>query len=194
MKRHLFLVTVMEVSLGLAANAGSISGKVSGVTGESVVYVDAIAGKTFPTPAEHPVMDQKGIRFQPHLLIVQQGATVDFLNSDNVAHNIYWRWVGDKRLAHDLGTWPKGERRSFKFDVPGVVPLKCYMHPEMAAYIIVSPTPYYAVTGKDGVYKIDNVPDGSYSVVAWHEGGQELTKAVAVSGDTTVDFTLTSGK
>lgn len=191
MKRSLFLVMVAVCSLALAANAGSISGRVSGVTTESIVYVDTIAGKTFPSPSEHAVMDQKGSRFRPHLLIVQLGATVDFLNSDNVAHNIYWRSVGNKPLAHDMGTWPKGEKRSFKFDNPGVVPLKCYMHPEMAAYIIVSPTPYYAETDKDGIYKIDNVPDGSYSVVAWHEGAQVLTKTVVVSGDSKADFTLT---
>jgi plastocyanin len=192
MKRRLFLVTVMVCSVALAANAGSISGKVSGVTGESVVYVDTIAGESFPSPTKHAVMDQKGIRFQPHLLIVQLGATVDFLNSDTVNHNIAWTAVGgDKRLAHNLGTWPKGEKRSFKFDNPGVVGLMCYVHPEMAAYIVVSPTPYYAETDKHGVYKIDDVPDGSYSVVAWHEGAHGVTKTVVVSGDSKADFTLT---
>ena len=196
MKRVLLLVGLMVSGMvcgvALTANAGSISGKVSGVTGESVVYVDTIAGKTFPAPAAHPLMDQKGMLFQPHMMLVQQGTTVDFQNSDTVNHNVAWTSVGgNKRLAHNLGTWPKGEKRSFKFDNAGVVPLMCYVHPEMAAYIIVSPTPYYAETDKTGAYKIDNVPDGSYSVVAWHEGAKGLPKTVAVSGDTKADFTLT---
>lgn len=192
MKLDLLLTVVTVFSLGLAANAGSISGKVSGATGESVVYVDTIAGKTFPAPAAHFLIDQKGIRFQPHVLIVQQGATVDFQNSDNVAHNVAWPSVGgNKQLAHDLGTWPKGEKRSFRFDNPGVVPLMCYVHPEMAAYIIVSPTPYYAETDKTAAYKIDNIPDGIYSIVVWHEGAKGLSKTVTVSGDTQADITLT---
>ncbi len=191
MKRNLFLVMVMLFSLGLLANAGSISGKVSGVTGESVVYVDKIAGKTFPVPTAHPLMDQKAMQFQPHVLIVQQGTSVDFRNSDTVAHNVAWTSVGGNRqLSHNMGTWPKGEKRSFQFDKPGAVPLMCYVHPEMTAYIIVSPTPYYAMSDKNGAYEIDNVPDGSYTVVVWHEGAKNQSKPVNVSGDTKADFTI----
>src|ERR1035438_6030306 len=90
MKCKVVAVIAAMMALSLAASAGSISGKVSGVTGESVVYVDTVAGKTFPAPSEHPVMDQKGLLFQPHILIVEVGATVDFLNSDKVAHNVFW--------------------------------------------------------------------------------------------------------
>ncbi len=85
MKRNLMAVAALLAALSLAASAGSISGKVSGMKGESVVYVDTIAGKTFPALAEHPVMDQKGLLFQPHIMVVQMGTTVDFLNSDKVA-------------------------------------------------------------------------------------------------------------
>ena len=64
----------------------------------NVVYVDAIAGKTFAAPKDHPVIDQKGLMFAPHIVVVQQGTTVDFLNSDNVAHNVFWPSVaGDKK-------------------------------------------------------------------------------------------------
>ena len=58
--------------------------------------------------------------FMPHLTVVQQGTTVDFLNSDTVAHNVFWTSVGgNKKLGHNLGTWPKGEKKAFKFDNPG---------------------------------------------------------------------------
>ena len=63
MNRNIVLVITCVMALTVAAVAGTISGKVSGVTGESAVYVDAIAGKTFPAPAEHPVIDQKGLLF-----------------------------------------------------------------------------------------------------------------------------------
>jgi len=185
------MALVVVAALTVAANAGTISGKVSGVTGESVVYVDTIAGKTFPVPAQHPVVDQKGLLFQPHITLVQVGTTVDFLNSDSVAHNVFWTSVGgNKKLGHNLGTWPKGEKRSFKFDTPGAVPVLCNVHPEMAGYIVVAPTPYYAQTDKSGAYKIENVPDGSYTVTAWHEGAKNQSKPVNVAGDAKADFTL----
>lgn len=192
MKRSVLIVLGFLAAVSFIANAGSISGKVSGVSGESVVYVDAIQGKTFPAPSEHPVMDQKGLLFQPHIMAVQVGTSVDFLNSDTVAHNVFWTSVGgNKKLGHNLGTWPKGEKRSFKFDTPGAVPLLCNVHPEMAGYIVVVPTPYHALTDKAGNYKIENVPDGSYTAVAWHEGAKNQSKPVNVAGDSKADFTLT---
>lgn len=191
MKRNIWLAIVLIAVLNLVASAGTINGKVSGVAGESVVYVDTIAGKSFPAPTKNPVMDQKGLLFQPHILAVQQGTTVEFLNSDKVAHNVFWTNVGgNKKLGHNLGTWPQGEKRSFKFDTPGAVPLLCNVHPEMAGYVVVVPTPYYATTDKSGEYKIENVPDGSYTVTAWHEGAKNQSKPVNVSGDSKADFTL----
>jgi len=191
MKRAFVMVVAVIAMVTVAANAGTISGKVSGVKDESVVYVEAIAGKTFPAPADKPVIDQKGLMFQPHLIVVQQGTTVEFLNSDKVAHNVFWISVGgNKKLGHNLGTWPQGEKRPFKFDNPGAVALLCNVHPEMAGYVVVSPTPYFAKTDKSGDYKIENVPDGSYTVTAWHEGAKNQSKPVTVAGETKADFTL----
>jgi len=68
------------------------------------------------------------------------------------------------------------EKRSYTFDKPGVVPLLCNVHPEMAAYVVVSPTPYFAETDEAGNYKIKDVPDGSYTVTAWHEGAKNQSK------------------
>ena len=191
MQRNFICTVPLFLSLTLLASAGTITGKVSGVAGESVVYVDTIQGKTFPAPTKNPVMDQKGLMFQPHLLVVQQGTTVEFLNSDKVAHNVFWTSVsGNKKLGHNLGTWPQGEKRNFKFDNPGAVPLLCNVHPEMGGYIVVAPTPYFATTDKSGEYKIENVPDGSYTVTAWHEGAKNQSKPLSVSGDSKADFTL----
>jgi plastocyanin len=188
-RTHAVLLLIATISV--TAAAGTISGKVSGVKGPSVVYVDTIPGKTFPPPEKHFLMDQKGLLFQPHILVVPQGATVDFQNSDNVAHNVFWPSVGgDKKAGHNLGTWPKGEKKSWKFEKAGVAPLFCNVHPEMSGAVVVSPTPYYAETDKSGNYKIENVPDGQYNVVAWSEGAKQQTKPVAVKGNVTADFTL----
>jgi plastocyanin len=189
MDRTHILISVVVLTLAAVAFAGTIEGKVS--PGKSVVYVDTISGKTFPDPSEKPVMDQKGLVFSPHVMVVQQGATVEFLNSDMVQHNVFWPSIsGNKKEGHNLGTWPKGEKKSFKFDQPGVVPLLCNVHPEMSGYIVVSPTPYFTETDAGGNYKIENVPDGKYNLVAWHEGMKTQTKSVDVAGTGKADFSL----
>ncbi len=182
--RFLLIIAVPAIAFG-----GTIEGKVS--PGKSVVYVDAIPGKTFPAPAQKPLLSQQGLMFSPHLIVVQQGTTVEFQNNDSVQHNIFWPSIsGNKKEGHNLGTWPKGEKRDFKFDQPGVVPLLCNVHSEMSGFIIVSPTPYFAETDANGNYKIENVPDGKYTVVAWHEGSKQQTKPVEVTGTGKVDFAL----
>jgi plastocyanin len=192
MKRDPILVFAVVLGLTLASFAGDISGKIAGGKGKSVVWVEAPAGKTYPAPSAKLVMDQKGLVFSPHVMVVQQGATVDFLNSDKVQHNVYWPSIsGNKKLTHNLGTWPQGEKRGFKFDNPGVVTLLCNVHPEMSAYIIVSPTPYFAETDNDGEYKLTNVPAGDYKLTAWHEGMKQQTKDVKVAGAAKADFALT---
>ena len=185
-------LTILPVlALAAVGVAGTIEDKVS--SGNSVVYVDSIAGKTFPASTKDPLIDQKGLKFNPTVLVVQQGTTVDFQNDDTVQHNVFWPSIsGNKKGGHNLGTWPKGEKRSFKFDQPGVVPLLCNVHPEMAGYIIVSPTPYFAETDAGGNFKIENVPDGKYNVVAWHEGMKTQTKPVDVAGTGKVEFTFSN--
>ena len=198
MKKHLYQVSALSLlllSFGALAFAGEIKGKVAvhGIRSaeDIAVYVDAIAGKTFDAPSKPAVADQKNMTFVPHVLVVLKGTTVQFLNSDPVGHNVYWPSIsGNKKLGHNLGTWPQGQRKSFTFGDPGIVPLLCNVHPEMAAYVIVSPTPYFAVTDKSGEFKIDNVPDGAYTVTAWHEGAKNKSNPVKVAGDTTADFTL----
>jgi plastocyanin len=192
MKRNTLLLTAVCMMASLAAHAGDIKGKVSGASGVSVVWVNAIPGKTFPAPEKHVVVDQKGLVFLPHIVPIQQGTTVEFLNSDTVAHNVFWTAIsGNKKLGHNLGTWPKGEKKSFKFDNPGVAPILCNVHPEMSAYIVASPTPYFAESDASGNYKIAGVPDGSYTVTAWHEGTKQQSKPADVKGEASVDFTLT---
>ena len=177
----------------VSGQAGTIHGKVTGAKGESVVYIDAIPGKTFPAPTQHVEMDQKGLMFMPHLLVVEKGATVEFKNDDSVEHNVFWQAIsGNKSLGHNMGTWPRGQQRSFKFDNPGVVPLLCNVHPDMAAYIVVSPTPYFAETDKTGAFKIENVPNGTYKLTAWNEAGKGKTQSVqvTVSGDAEANIAL----
>jgi plastocyanin len=182
------LLLCLILSVATSSFGGALSGKVSSASGKSVVYLDA-PGKTYPAPQAKPLVDQNHLQFQPHVLVVQQGTTVEFLNSDSVQHNAFWPSVsGDKKAGHNLGTWPKGEKRSFKFDHPGVAPLLCNVHPEMSGYIVVSPSPYFAETDDAGNYHIDNVPDGKYTATVWREGSKPQTKPITVTNNTKADF------
>ena len=184
------------LSLSGATQAGEIKGKVSvqGIrSAENIaVYVDAIPGKTFEAPKEKVVMDQHKMKFEPHVLVVQLGTTVEFLNSDAVGHNVYWPSIsGNKKLAHNMGTWPQGQKKPFQFNEVGVAPLLCNVHPEMSGYIVVAPTPYFAVTDKDGNFVIKDVPPGKYTLKTWSEDGKPTTQVVEVSGGTaTVELTV----
>jgi plastocyanin len=179
-----------------AAPANEIKGKVSvqGIkSAENIaVYIDVIPDKKFDAPSEHVVIDQRKMSFIPHVVAVQQGTTVDFLNSDPVGHNVYWPSIsGNKKLAHNLGTWPKGDKKPFQFNDLGTVSLLCNVHPEMAGYVVVVPTPYFAVTDKDGNFEIKNIPAGKYTLKTWSEDGKPTTQAVdAASASTTVELTV----
>jgi plastocyanin len=179
-----------------AGLAGDIKGKVSvqGIKSAEhiAVYIDTIPDKKFDPPAAKPVVDQTKMTFNPHVLVVQAGTTVEFLNNDPVGHNVYWPSIsGNKKLAHNLGTWPKGEKKIFQFNDVGVAGLLCNVHPEMNAYVVVSPTPYFAVTDKNGNYEIKNVPPGKYTLTTWSEDGKVTTQAVEVAaGTVTVDLVV----
>jgi plastocyanin len=179
-----------------ASRANEIKGKVNvqGIkSAENIaVYVDAIPDKKFDAPKDHVLIDQKKMAFIPHLVAVQQGTTVDFLNSDAVGHNVYWPSIsGNKKLTHNLGTWPKGEKKSFQFNDLGSASLLCNVHPEMSGYVVVVPTPYFAVTDKDGNFEIKNIPAGKYTLKTWSEDGKPTTQAVDVTSATaTIDLTV----
>jgi plastocyanin len=200
MKR--FNVSTMVIALALcclfvsAAGASDIKGTVTATgikSAENIaVYLDAIPGKTFPAPATHVVIDQKKMTFIPHVTVVLVGSTVDFLNSDAVGHNVYWPSVsGNKKFAQNLGTWPQGQKKSFTFENLGAASLLCNVHPEMSGYVVVVPTPYFALTDKEGHFTLKDVPAGKYTLKTWSEEGKPSTQAVEVTaGTATVTITV----
>ncbi|MHB8389394.1 MAG: cupredoxin domain-containing protein [Acidobacteriaceae bacterium] len=156
-------VFVLVISLARFAQAGDVQGKVTAQGMRSpegiVVYIDRIPGKTFPPPVLHAVMDQARMEFVPHVLVILEGTSVNFLNDDPVQHNVYWAAINnDHKLVRNMGTWPQRIVKSFTFDELGVAPLLCKVHSGMSGYILVVPTPYFAVTDKEGIYTIKNVP------------------------------------
>ena len=189
--RTLFAVAVC-LALVVPAVAGEIHGKVNckGVrdSSDAVVYLAAIPGKTFPAPTAHAKIDQLNLVFHPHVLPVLVGTTIDFLNSDAVLHNVFSPDACADKF--NLGTWPKGETRSYAFKKECVATLLCKVHPEMEAYVLALPTPYFAVTKADGSYTIPDVPDAAYTIRVWHPKLKGAEKALTVAGATQADFEI----
>jgi plastocyanin len=194
MKRFL-VITIALCTLPILLNAGDIRGKVKAKgakhNGDAVIYIDKIPGKTFQPPKEHATMDQKNLVFIPHVLPVLVSTTVDYLNSDDVLHNVFT--PDECAQKFNLGTWPKGQVRSYTFKEPGCIAVMlCNVHPEMEAYIVVLETPYYAVSVKDGSYVIKDVPAGKYTLKIWHEKlkGESVSVEVPEKGEVVVNFEL----
>jgi plastocyanin len=186
------LIVLTSLTLTAPLFAGDLHGKVAakGVrdSSDAVVYVAAIAGKTFPAPKEHPTIDQLNLVFVPRVTPILVGTTVDFLNSDKVLHNVFSPdTCADK---FNLGTWPQGQRKTFTFSKECAATLLCKVHPEMEAFVVAVPTPYFAVTKADGSYRIADVPDGSYTVKVWHPKLKATQKSVTVAGATEADFEI----
>ena len=167
-----------------------------------IVYLEPQAPGVYPPPAAHAVMDQRGLVFIPHVMAVQQGTTVDFLNSDHDRHNVYFLYdnTGD---TLDIGTWGPGEAVSHTFKESGLVIVLCQLHLEMAAHILVLETPFFSVAEIDAEtqranFEIRGVPAGNYLLKAWHKKLKMKTGAarvtVAAGKTTTVSILITPAK
>ena len=176
---------------------GEIAGKVDwrGAQDHSNAIVYALKSPIEPVPAVKgvAVLDQINLTFVPHVLPVLQGTTVSFPNSDGLRHNVF---SPSPAKRFNLGVYPRGVQRQVTFDQPGEVALLCNVHPEMAAYILVLETPYFAVTSKDGTYALRNVPSGQYTLTIWHELFQPVKHPVKLTGNETIrlEFTLSVPK
>lgn len=149
----------------VAAGTGSVAGKVTATPDkylkDTVVFLREAKG---PFAPKTHTMDQKGLEFRPRILTVTVGDTVKFLNSDGVDHNVY----SPDDDAYNLGIFPKGQARDHTFTTAGVYTQLCSVHPEMLAYVFVGQNPYAAPVKKDGTFKIENVPAGTYQLAVWN--------------------------
>jgi len=184
------LTAGLALALGSTARAegGTISGTVdvqpAKYLEETVVYLKAVPGDY--KPAERQI-DQKGMTFLPHIVLVTQGDTVKFLNHDNVGHNVY----SADNEGYNLGTFKENELRTHTFAKPGVYSQLCSIHPEMLGYVFVGQNPYAAVVDKKGKYVIKNVPPGSYQLAVWNSKLKGPEKAVTVPAGKTVEENFT---
>jgi len=145
-----------------------------------VVWLLGVKGDK-PWPLSLGILDQRGCVFLPHVQVVADGATVQFLNGDPIIHNVHtWPRTNESISVSQLA---KGAARPIKrtFTAPDEIKVTCDVHKWMSAWIIVRDNPYFALTGEDGVFEINGVPPGSYTMVVWHESLLRVERTVQVT-------------
>jgi len=221
MKRHIVLLAISITALLAGAGpsradcpgCGTVTGsvKVEQATLRTegfkhdldvVVSLRPAGGAEQPPSAGKATMDQKGLVFAPHVLAIQKGTTVKFLNSDAEQHNVYFL---DDRTGDtlDIGTWGPGVSVDHTFDEAGMVITLCKLHLEMAAYIVVVDGPWFAAVKLDPAdstaeFRIEDVPPGEYELSVWHkklkQKGGVARITVAGGKATATDVVITKAK
>jgi len=133
------------------------------------------------------VIGQQNKTFLPSQLIVPVGGVVEFVNADQLDHNVFSPAPGS---AFDLGIYRKGAFRRVTFDKPGVVPVYCNIHPQMVAYVLAVDNPFFARPGKDGRFRLFGLPRGDYHLVAWSPHSIPIRQTVHVDGGAGIPLRL----
>ena len=193
----------------LASTTAAIAGQITGVVKPQglrspqniLVYLARAPRVKLDLSRARFVMDQRNLSFIPHILPVPVGARVSFPNNDKVNHNVFSLSLARK---FNLGSYPPGSAKTVTFDRPGVVELRCDVHQDMRAYILVLKSPYYAVTDAQGRFTIPDpkflagqglgpvpeLPAGKYLVKTWHEKLRGARALVEVPARGTANITL----
>jgi plastocyanin len=135
-----------------------------------VLWLEPVERTPLTLPARKVEMKQKDKEFQPHVVAVAVGGTVDFPNLDLIFHNAFSNFSGQ---PFDVGLYRPRTSKSVTFKHAGIVRVFCNIHSTMSAIIAVVNTPWYAVTASTGKYTIEGVPPGEYQLRIFHERAQE---------------------
>ncbi|HSK65117.1 MAG TPA: carboxypeptidase regulatory-like domain-containing protein [Pyrinomonadaceae bacterium] len=149
---------------------------------------------TWTPPATAVNLDQNGCHYKPHVLGIQVNQKLSVTNSDKTQHNVHPTPKNNPEWNQTQAVGAGPIEKTFARPET-LIPVKCNQHPWMKAYIGVMRTPFFAVSGEDGMYKISDVPAGTYTVVAWREGGANGTEktmqvTVPANGDGKADFSF----
>jgi plastocyanin len=163
----------------------------NGGLANAFVYIQAgLEGKKFEPNTQAVVLDQHGCIFVPRIIGIRAGQTLDLNNGDAVSHNIHPMPANNREWNQEQA--PQAPTVEHRFARPEImIPVKCNIHAWMHSYIGVVDHPYFAVTGPDGTFELQNVPPGDYTVAVWHEklGEQKQQVHLAAAGSAAVNFT-----
>ncbi|MFN0241532.1 MAG: carboxypeptidase regulatory-like domain-containing protein [Planctomycetota bacterium] len=156
-----------------------------------VITVD-VPGAELKPPTEPLHIDQKKCHFEPHVLVAPMGAKVAFLNSDQVSHNVHTYASKNDSFNKTIAPGSKEEQTLAKGDR---IEVKCDIHPWMSSWLVVTDTPFYAVTKDDGSFSIAGLKPGTYKGEAWHEKlGKKKIEVVVKEDGTAAPIEVTMGE
>jgi len=200
MSHRRFALTAIAAIAGLllasAGHAASVAVEVLDSSGQpladAVVYAEPVNGHAMPKPGKTIDIEQKGRKFIPAVTVTQAGTNISFPNNDTVRHHVY---SFSPAKVFELKLYSGEPPNPVLFDKPGTVVIGCNIHDQMAAYIHVVPTPYFAKTDTAGKAKLDGLSPGRYRLKSWHAalpaGGPVPEQALAMTtGDTSATLTL----
>ncbi|MBW2336979.1 MAG: hypothetical protein JRF47_09530 [Deltaproteobacteria bacterium] len=214
MRRLITVMFSLAVLALMAFPANTLAGKIKGTVkvkglrtpADIVVYLPKAPAVDVDLSKTKFVMDQQNLAFIPRVLPIPVGSTVLFPNNDKVDHNVFSM---SRTKTFNLGSYEPGQSQTVVFDKPGIVEVRCDVHAEMAAYILVMKNPYFAVTDRKGNFEIPDsgylqqvglegiadLPPGKYSIKTRHEKLKTQKKSIVVpdSGDGTVELGLKRG-
>jgi plastocyanin len=177
------LAAVLAATLWSAVlPAATLSGKVT-LIDKGAARADAsnvvvwIEGARRGSGVAHGEMKSSSKRFLPRVIAISKNGTVDFPNADPIYHNVFSVSGGNR---FDLGLYRSGTTKSKRFEEPGLVRIYCNIHPQMVGFVVVADSDYLAVTGPDGTFRFEGVPEGRHVVKAWYEQGPEASETVHV--------------
>jgi plastocyanin len=183
MVRYLVTMALSLATLAGSAAAEPLTGRIEWKTrgrsspAQAVVYAEPLDRAAAPAPGKGTIQ-HRNKTFLPHVVAVPAGSTVAFPNDDPIFHNAFSLSLPE---PFDMGLYRAGASKQRTFAKPGVYNVFCNIHPQMAAFLVVAPTPYVTVAGQDGAWRLD-VPPGKYRVTAISERAAPVTAEVTVGG------------
>jgi plastocyanin len=165
-----------------------------GELADTIVSLQGVSGKSTGASEPAVTLDQKGCLYVPQILALQTGQKLVIKNSDPVLHNVHDTPAeGSGNKEFNQAQLPNTPDLTFTFAKPELfLRFKCDVHQWMFAWVSIFDSPYFAVSAKDGTFKIANVPAGKYTIEADHRKAGKTTQEIEVKeGEPTkVDFTF----
>lgn len=192
--------TCSKLQPTVTATRHYVVGKDGGLANVFVYISKGLEGKKFAAPSEVAEINQQGCNYEPYVSGVMIGQPMRIKNSDPIMHNIHALPKVDGNAEFNFAQPSQGDVNDTKWassiTAPEVmVKLKCDVHPWMFAYVGVQNHPFFAVTDKDGNFKIANVPPGAYTLTAYHlkaHGAKpgETQEITVAGGSVAANFTV----
>ncbi|HZV33069.1 MAG TPA: carboxypeptidase regulatory-like domain-containing protein [Verrucomicrobiae bacterium] len=167
-----------------------------GAMHDFIVYIEGPVGTNKLVAPGKPVqvltvrqVNQKHATFEPHIMPIVVGTTVEWPNNDDIYHNVF---SYSEVKPFDLDLYKAPTVKKVLFDKPGRVDVFCSIHSSMSCVVLVLENPYFARTDSKDVYTIKDVPAGTYHLKAWHERLPAQSREIVVpeKGEVKADFTL----